>query len=65
MGKKDESVASNLKRKCRELSILKPNGFLDPDALKKAFLEAILDIEDFKSAFKWNVNLLRKYVRAS
>jgi len=49
---KDESVAANIKRVCRERGIFRPEGFLDFNLLYRAFADGLLDVEDFKSALK-------------
>ena len=59
---KDESVSSNIKKICYEKGIFKPDGFLDPNLLFKAFKEKLMDVEDFKAALKWtSYFLLKKY----
>merc|ERR1712151_428378 len=45
-----ESVANSLKRKCKEYKIMRPDGFLDPNALALAFNENRLDLDEFTDA---------------
>ena len=49
---KDESVSSNIKKICHDKNIFKKDGFLDPNSLYQAFIDGLLDVEDFKSALK-------------
>ena len=39
-----------MKKKCKEHKIMRNDGFLDPEALTKAFREGVLDLDEFCDA---------------